>query len=74
MQTQSELRRRIDKVLRKKEVTELRKAHEKYLNDQLSLGGPPQKQPRGHAAKEQEKGKKPEPKNRKVSDMTPDSV
>ena len=46
-QTQSELRRRIDKVLRKKEALESRKAHEKYLNDQLSLGAPPHKQQRG---------------------------
>ncbi len=30
-QTQSELRRRIDKVLRKKEALESRKAHEKVL-------------------------------------------
>ena len=32
-QTQSELRRRIDKVLRKKEALESRKTREKYLND-----------------------------------------
>ncbi len=61
-QTQSELRRRIDKVLRKKEALEFRKAHAKYLNDQLSLGAPPQKQQRGNAAKEQSDGTKPEPK------------
>ncbi len=57
-QTQSELRRRIDKVLRKKEANDSRKAHEKYLNDLLSLGGPPQKQPRGQAGKEQKDGTK----------------
>ena len=60
--TQSELRRRIDKVLREKEIREAHMAQEKFLNDQLSLEGPPQKQPRGHAAKEQKKGTKPEPK------------
>ena len=62
MQTQSELRRRIDKALREQEAREARKALEKSLVDQLSLGGNSQKQPRGHAAKEQEKGTKPEPK------------
>ena len=61
-QTQSELRRRIDKVLRKKEALESRKAHEKYLHDQVSLGAPPHKQPRGHAAKEQEKAQSLSPR------------
>ena len=48
--------------MRKKDAHESRKAHETYLNDQLSLGGQSQKQQRGHTAKEQEKGTKPEPK------------
>ena len=45
-------------MLRKKGALESRKPHEKYLNDQLSLGGPPQKQPRGQAGKEQKDGTK----------------
>ena len=40
-QTQSDLRRRIDKVLRKSEVSDSRKAHERFLNDELSLGPGP---------------------------------
>ncbi len=62
-QTQSELRRRIDKVLRKKEALESRKAHENYLNDQLSLGAPPHKQQRGNAAKEQRTAQRLSPRN-----------
>ena len=61
-QTQTELRRRIDKVLREKEIREARKAQEKSWNDRLSLADQPQKQPRGHAGKEQKKVTKPEPK------------
>ena len=55
MQTQPGLRRRIDKVLRKKEVSDSRKAHEKFLNHALSLG-PGQKQPRGQPGKKEHDG------------------
>ena len=49
-------------MLRKKEANESRKAHEKYKHDLLSLGGPPQKHPRGQAGNEQTDGTKPESK------------
>ena len=57
-QTQADLRRRVDRVMRSKEIAESRKAAERALNDALSLGPAP-KQPRGHAGK---KGDAPQPK------------
>ncbi len=57
-QTQADLRRRVDRVMRSKEIAESRKAAERALNDALSLGPAPL-QPRGHAGK---KGDAPQPK------------
>ena len=48
--------------MREKEIREARKALEKSWSDRLSLADQPQRQPRGHAGKEQNKGTKPEPK------------
>ncbi len=66
MQTQPDLRRRIDKVLRKKEVSDSRKAHEKFLHDALSLG-PGRKQPRGQAGKQEQDGQKADKQPKKTA-------
>ena len=70
---QSDLRRRIDKVLRTKEISESRKAHERSLNDALSLGPAP-KQPRGHAGKKGDGQPKTEPKTAKDAKSSSNAV
>ena len=72
-QTQSDLRRRIDRVLRTKEIAESRKTHERSLNDALSLGPAP-KQPRGHAGKKGDGQPKTEPKTAKDAKSSSNAV
>ena len=72
-QTQSDPRRRVDRILKTQEIAESRKAHERPLNDALSLGPAP-KQPRGHAGKKWDGQPKTEPKTAKDAKSSSNAV